>query len=115
MTTLHRPLYGSLAPTAFAGAIAMAVAMGFGRFSYPPILPRMMTGLGLTPADAVIIASANFIGYLLGAVAAGYGWAAGRERQIALSALAATAVLLLAMGLTSSLLLFSVIRFLAGV
>ncbi len=115
MTTLDRPLHRSLAPTAFAGAIAMAVAMGFGRFSYTPILPGMMTGLGLTPADAGIIASANFIGYLLGAVAAGYGWAAGRERQIALSALAATAVLLLAMGLTSSLLLFSVIRFLAGV
>ena len=114
MTTLDRPLNRSLAPTAFAGAIAMAAAMGFGRFSYTPILPGMMAGLGLTPADAGIVASANFIGYLLGAVAAGYGWAAGRERAIALSALVATAVLLLAMGLTSSLLWFSVIRFLAG-
>ncbi|OBZ93339.1 MFS transporter [Pararhizobium polonicum] len=89
--------------------------MGFGRFSYTPILPGMMTDLGLTPANAGLIAAANFIGYLLGAIAAGYGWAAGRERAIALSALAATAALLLAMGLTSSLLLFSLIRFLAGV
>ena len=88
--------------------------MGFGRFSYTPILPAMMSGLAMSPADAGVIASANFIGYLVGAVVAGYGWAAGRERLVALSALAATAVLLFAMRLTSSLVLFSVIRFLAG-
>ena len=114
MALLERPLDRSLVSTACAGAIAMAVAMGFGRFSYTPILPAMMSGLAMSPADAGVIASANFIGYLVGAVVAGYGWAAGRERLVALSALAATAVLLFAMGLTSSLVLFSVIRFLAG-
>ncbi|WP_421872340.1 MFS transporter [Pararhizobium sp.] len=115
MTRPDSALSQNLVPTALAGAIAMAVAMGFGRFSYTPILPGMMTGLGLTPADAGLIASANFVGYLAGAVLAGYGWAAGRERMVSLSALVATTVLLLAMGLTSSIALFSVIRFLAGV
>lgn len=115
MTKPNPSLTPSLVPAALAGAIAMAVAMGFGRFSYTPILPGMMAGLGVSPADAGLIASANFIGYLVGAVAAGCGWAAGRERTVSLSALVATTILLAAMGLTSSLLLFSIIRFLAGI
>lgn len=97
-----------------AGAIGMAAAMGFGRFSYTPILPGMMAGAGLSASDAGLIASANFIGYLVGAVAAAYGWAAGRERRIALGALAANALLLAAMAASSSLVAFIVIRFLAG-
>jgi predicted MFS family arabinose efflux permease len=100
--------------TALAGMIAMAAAMGFGRFSYTPILPGMMSGVPLSAADAGFIASANFVGYLVGAVLAAYGWAAGRERKVALAALAATAILLAAMAMTSSVTLFAVIRFLAG-
>ncbi|WPE20950.1 hypothetical protein ShzoTeo12_21440 [Shinella zoogloeoides] len=99
---------------AIAGALAMAVAMGLGRFFYTPVLPGMMAGLGLNAADAGIIAAANFAGYLIGAVLAAYGWAAGRERSLAIGALAATVLLLLAMGLFSGVAALSVIRFLAG-
>lgn len=97
-----------------AGALAMAAAMGFGRFVYTPILPGMMEGASLSSADAGLIAGANFAGYLLGAILAAYGWAAGRERGVALSGLAATAVLLVGMALTDSVTVFLVIRFLAG-
>ena len=92
----------------------MAGAMGFGRFVYTPILPGMMEGAPLSAADAGLIAGANFAGYLLGAILAAYGWAAGRERRVALGGLAATAVLLFAMALTDSVTIFLVIRFLAG-
>lgn len=100
---------------AIAGMVAMAVAMGIGRFVFTPILPGMMEALGLSVAEAGLIASANYAGYLAGAIAAVGGWAAGRERAIALLALAATAVLSAAMGLTGSLPVFLAIRFLAGV
>lgn len=92
----------------------MAAAMGFGRFSFTPILPGMMTGIPLSAADAGFIASANFVGYLVGAVLSAYGWAAGRERMVALLSLLATALLLAAMAMTESVAVFSVIRFLAG-
>lgn len=101
--------------TALAGAIAMAVAMGLGRFFYTPVLPAMMDGLGLGPSEAGWIASANYAGYLLGAILAAWGWAEGIERKVALSALVATALLLLAMGLASDVLVLAGIRFLAGV
>jgi predicted MFS family arabinose efflux permease len=99
---------------ACAGMIAMAVAMGIGRFVYTPILPGMMEELGLSPADAGWIASANYLGYLVGALAAAGGWAHGRERLLMFSGLAASAILAGSMGLTDSMAVFLVIRFLAG-
>lgn len=102
------------ARAAIAGALAMAVAMGLGRFFYTPVLPAMMADLGLDAAGAGIIAAANFAGYLLGAILAAYGWATGFERRIAISGLFATAVLMLAMGLLSGVAALSVVRFLAG-
>lgn len=105
----------NLLTAALAGAVAMAAAMGFGRFSYTPILPGMMVGVPFSAADAGFIASANFVGYLVGAVLAAYGWAAGRERLLALLSLLATSILLAAMAATDSVLLFAIIRFLAGV
>ncbi len=62
----------SCGPTrvALGGLIALAAAMGIGRFVYTPIQPFMIESLGLTKADAGVIASANFLGYLLGALGA---------------------------------------------
>lgn len=51
------------------GAAALAAAMGIGRFVYTPILPMMTSQAGLTPAAAGGLATANYIGYLAGALA----------------------------------------------
>lgn len=100
---------------ALAGALAMAIGMGIGRFAYTPILPGMMEGLGLTASDAGLIASANYVGYLIGAILAGGGWGQGRERSMAYLGTGGTAVLTAAMGLTDAMPAFLLIRFVAGI
>ncbi len=52
------------------GAAALGAAMGIGRFAYTPILPLMTTQAAITPAAAGQLATANYVGYLAGALAA---------------------------------------------
>ena len=52
------------------GAAALAAAMGIGRFAYTPILPLMTSQAAITPQVAGQLATANYVGYLAGALAA---------------------------------------------
>jgi MFS family permease len=62
---IARPLAAAL-----AGLAALAVAMGIGRFAFTPILPLMREDAGLTVAEGGWLASANYLGYFLGALSA---------------------------------------------
>lgn len=52
-----------------AGALAVFVAQGTGRFLLTPLLPSMQAELALDDVAAGLLGSINFAGYLLGAVA----------------------------------------------
>jgi MFS family permease len=105
----RRPL-----PIALAGALALAAAMGIGRFAYTALLPVTQAGLGIGDDTAGALASLNLVGYLAGVLAARQ--AAGHPRRGALLrvALAAT-VLATALGaLTTSLAAWAALRGVAG-
>ena len=51
-----------------AGMVALGVAMGIGRFAFTPILPMMLADGVTDLAQASWLASANYLGYLVGAV-----------------------------------------------
>ena len=55
---------------ALAALAALAVAMGIGRFAFTPILPMMQADAGLSMAAGSWLASANYFGYLIGALSA---------------------------------------------
>ena len=55
---------------AAGGLLCLAAAMGIGRFVLTPILPDMSEQIPLSASLAGLIASANFLGYLVGALAA---------------------------------------------
>ena len=51
-----------------AGMLALATAMGIGRFAFTPLLPMMLHDGTVTLTGASWLASANYIGYLVGAL-----------------------------------------------
>jgi len=48
--------------------LALATAMGIGRFAFTPLLPMMLHDGVITLVDASWLASANYLGYLVGAL-----------------------------------------------
>lgn len=50
------------------GAAALFLAMGVARFAFTPVLPIMQAEFGFSDTTSGLLASANYLGYLLGAV-----------------------------------------------
>ncbi|HEY0883867.1 MAG TPA: YbfB/YjiJ family MFS transporter [Ramlibacter sp.] len=117
----------SVSPTALrialAGMLSLAVAMGIGRFAFTPLLPIML-GEGMVDlAGASWLASANYLGYLLGALLCTLGpslrarahWVpAWRSGSVVRVGLAATCLLTLGMALPLPA-VWPALRFSAGV
>lgn len=99
---------------AIGGLISLAAVMGIGRFVYTPILPYMVDALSLTKSEAGLIAAANYLGYLLGALAGATGLVGGNRRHWMLWGIAISAVTTAAMAATTSPYLFMALRFTGG-
>ncbi|MEO6017971.1 MAG: YbfB/YjiJ family MFS transporter, partial [Polaromonas sp.] len=106
-----------------AGMMALAAAMGIGRFAFTPLLPMMLSDGVIDLAGASWLASANYFGYLVGALLCTFQPLIWRRfdklPQVGAATwvrvgLAGTCVLTLGMALHLPA-LWPVLRFLAGV
>lgn len=97
---------------ATVGLLALASAMGIGRFSLTPIMPLMQHDVGLTLAQGGWLATANYLGYLAGALIcmATVIWPVAAIRL----GLVCVASFTMAMATSERLPLWVVFRFLAG-
>jgi len=101
--------------TALGGMLALACAMGIGRFAFTPILPYMLDALHWTKADAGLVASANYLGYLIGAIMAASSCVSAKPRPWLIGSLALSAATTAAMAFASGIVALSVIRVISGV
>jgi MFS family permease len=108
-----RPATLSVAAAWAIAAIALAVAMGIGRFAFTPLLPLMVRDGSLAPSAGAWLAASNYLGYLAGALTASrLGLSPPALMRVSLAGIVlATA----AMGALDGLVLWMVLRFVAGV
>ncbi len=110
----QRRLVGDARAVLWGGIAALMLAMGIGRFVYTPILPDMLNEGQLSIAQAGWIASANFVGYLAGALIAAL-IVTPRQRLVWLRlAIVASVVTTLAMAISPSIPIWLAVRFLSG-
>lgn len=97
-----------------AGSASLAIAMGVGRFAFTPILPMMLHDGTVDLTVAGRLATANYVGYLVGALAAMLIPEEWPQTTIIKSALLLTVVLTALMALPFPT-TWTGLRFLAGV
>lgn len=98
-----------------AGAcmVALALAMGLGRFAFTPMLPLMLHEGRLELAAGGVLASLNYLGYFLGALSSPA--IRMRPARVVRIGLVWTALLLIGMGLFQGFTAWGVLRLAAGV
>jgi predicted MFS family arabinose efflux permease len=100
---------------AIGGLLSLAAAVGIGRFIYTPILPLMVEDLRMTTGTAGLLASANFAGYLIGALLAATRVVSRSRRRWLLAGLTVSGLTTGAMAAPSSPAAFLILRFVGGV
>src|SRR5699024_4049022 len=100
---------------ALAGAFALLLGIGLGRFAYTPIIPALVSAHWFSGPQAAYLGAVNLLGYMLGA------WGANRSalwlgsKRILVINLAVLTLSLLACALPWGFAWYSVWRLLSGV
>ncbi len=112
------PVFASAQPAllrpVLGGILALAAAMGIGRFAYTPILPAMQQAARLDTAQAGFLASANYAGHLVGALLIVVAVPVAARRGVLAVSLVTVVVTTALMATTTHPIVWGVVRFLSG-
>ena len=97
------------------GTAALALAVGVGRFSYTPILPFMLEELNITKTNGGLIASWNFFGYLFGSLLSILPIFKKKIKLVFFISIIISLLTTFLMSLNNDIIIFIMIRFIAGV
>ncbi|EJN07322.1 YbfB/YjiJ family MFS transporter [Herbaspirillum sp. YR522] len=100
--------------TCLAGMLALSAAMGIGRFAFTPLLPMMLHEGSLDLRMGGWLATANYVGYFIGAMLCAFHRSA-RTTAMIRAGLVATVLLTLGMGLLHSQPWWLALRLLSGI
>ncbi|MBE7199887.1 MAG: YbfB/YjiJ family MFS transporter [Parafilimonas terrae] len=116
LQTASAPPRRAIRPVVGSGLVALAIAMGIGRFAFTPLLPLMVRDGTLNAATGAEWAAANYVGYLVGALtAARFGGNPRRGLMLSLLGVAATTLAMAAVEAGSIRFLGAGLRAAAGV
>jgi len=97
-----------------SSVLGMMVTVGIARFAYTPMIPEMTQGIGLSESVAGYLASANYAGYLIGALLISRLQSLRIKVMLYQLGLAGAVITTVAMAYTTQEWLWYVLRFLAG-
>lgn len=97
-----------------AGIMSLILTLGIARFAYTPLLPLMQQQAGLGMDQGGWLAATNYMGYLSGALIASLISDLVLKDRLYRIGLMVAVLTTLAMGLTTDILLWSVLRFFSG-
>src|SRR5258708_6457082 len=96
-----------------AAMISLAIAMGVGRFAFTPMFPLMVREGLLNSENGTLLAASNYLGYLLGAILASR--IKMKPSLLLVFGLVSTKVVTGAVGWTSSIFVWALLRLVAGI
>lgn len=96
------------------GMLSLFIVMAIGRFSYTPILPFMQKATHLTNENAGLLATVNYLGYLIGAMIPTFLIIKSKVVDLKIY-LIINIISVLLMGVTQGFLVWNILRFIAGI
>ncbi|WP_428842625.1 YbfB/YjiJ family MFS transporter [Mammaliicoccus sciuri] len=94
--------------------LSLFIVMAIGRFSYTPILPFMQKATHLTNENAGLLATVNYLGYLIGAMIPTFLIIKSKVVDLKIYLLI-NIISVLLMGVTQGFLVWNILRFIAGI